>query len=430
MEMTQVKGVAITVGATAAFTALLTGSIVAVHNYQDKASSIDTVEAFNDLQIEASTMRESGMTATFSDHCLTLKESSSPGATPLSWVPEVTKTEPSAETGESGTYTYKTVDLSKLEDSYDWQWINTDRDTQYLMNRVDRFYASIESRPYLPSYVDEPSKRSQDSLDRLLRDTKTYVHGVETPQPAYVSAGAKPATVKYDGNYTTPVIAAHCRWLLEMKSNAVKHDANGSQLKDDVTVTSSPTCGDDEWLTVNGEKAHVTAHGRAYYTLEKPAKGNAVPAGATLIGETDLDFTAPGTQTATIDKPASLSGGYVTWVWSIEKNNQPSEWGKYLLQDTTDGWAADDEVAEVPEAPAPSPSTTPSIPVSETPGTQPPAPTGNETLAPTPTSEPTAPQKPSASLAHTGTTLLPLVGMSVFLLAGGVATALKKRNMI
>ena len=35
---------------------------------------------------------------------------------------------------------------------------------------------------------------------------------------------------------------------------------------------------------------------------------------ATLIGETDLDFTAPGTQTATIGKPASLNGGYVTWV--------------------------------------------------------------------------------------------------------------------
>lgn len=423
MEMTQVKGVAVTVGATAAFTALLTGSIVAVHNYQEKASSIDTVEAFNDLQIEASTMKESGMTDTFSDHCLTLKESFNPGATPLSWIPEQTESSPAdTETGE--IYTDKTVVLSKLEDSYDWQWINTDRDTQYLMNRADRFYASIESRPYLPSYVDEPSKRSQDSLDRLLRDTKTYVHSIydETSQPAYVSAGAKPSTVKYDGNYTTPVIAAHCRWLLEMKSNAVKHDANGSQLKDDVTVTSSPTCGDDEWLMVNGEKAHVTAHGRAYYTLEKPTKGNAVPAGATLIGETDLDFTAPGTQTATIDKPASLSGGYVTWVWSIEKNNQPSEWGKYLLQDATDGWAADDEVAEVPEAPAPSPSTTPSIPVSETPGTQPPAPTSP--------SEPSVPQSPSASLAHTGTTFLPLVGMSVFLLAGGVATVLRKRHTI
>ena len=430
MEMTQVKGAAVTVGATAAFTALLTGSIVAVHNYQDKASSIDTVEAFNNLQFEASTMKESGMTDTFSDHCLTLKESNSPGATPLSWVPEVTKTEPSTETGAS--ITYKTVDLSKLEDSYDWQWINTDRDTGYLMNRAERFYASIEPRPYLPSYVDEPSKRSQDSLDRLLRDTKTYVHSIyeETPQPAYVSAGTKPATVRYDGNYTTPVIAAHCRWLLELKSNAVKYDANGSQLKDDVTVTSSPTFGNDKWLIVNGQKAHVTAHGRAYHTLEKPIKGNDVPADATLIGETDLDFTAPGTQTATINKPASLGSGYVTWVWSIEKNNQPTEWGKYLLQDTTDGWSADDEVVEVPKAPSPSPSVTPSTPVSETPGAQPPAPGGNETPAPTLTSEPAIPQKPSASLAHTGSTFFPLIGMSVFLLAGGAATVLRKRNTI
>ena len=181
---------------------------------------------------------------------------------------------------------------------------------------------------------------------------------------------------------------------------------------------------------MNGEKAQVTAHGRVYHTAEKPSKSGDVPADATLIGEADLDFTAPGTQTATIDKPASLNGGYVTWVWTIEKNNQPSEWGKYLIQDATDGWAADNEVVELPKAPSPSPSTTPSTPAPETPGTQPPTPTGNETPAPTPTSEPPAPQKPSASLAHTGTTLMPLVGMSVFLLAGGAATVLRKRNSI
>ena len=422
MEMTQVKGVTITVGATVAFTGALTGGIVAVHNYQDKAASIDTVEAFNDLQFEASTMRESGMTDTFSDHCLTLKESSRPGATPLSWVPEVNEITHDAETGKE--ITLKAANLAKLEDSYDWQWINTDRDTKYLMDRADKFYASIETRPYLPSYVDEPSKRSQDSLDRLLSDVKAYRPNPydENRIPAFVSAGAKPATVRYDGDRSTPAIAAHCRWALDIKSNAVKHDTSGPQLKDDVTLASNTAYGDDEWLTVNGENAHVTAHGRAYYTLEKPAKGNDVPAGATLIGETDLDFTAPGTQTATIDKPASLSGGYVTWVWSIEKNNQPTEWGKYLFENTTDGWAADDEVIEMPKAPAPSPSTTPSTPVSETPGTQPPA--------PTPTSEPAAPQKPSASLAHTGTTLLPLIGMSMFLLTGGAATALKKSNTI
>lgn len=181
---------------------------------------------------------------------------------------------------------------------------------------------------------------------------------------------------------------------------------------------------------MNGEKAQVTAHGRVYHTAEKPSKGSGIPADATLIGETDLDFTAPGTQTATVAKPASLDGGYVTWVWTIEKNNQPSEWGKYLLQDATDGWAADNEVVEVPKAPSPSPSTTPSTPVSETPGTQPPAPSETQPATPASPSQPSVPQPPSASLAHTGTTLLPLVGMSVFLLAGGVATVLRKRNSI
>lgn len=207
---------------------------------------------------------------------------------------------------------------------------------------------------------------------------------------------------------------------------------DGATLSDNVTVGAAGQERDESpsWLVVNGEKAQVTAHGRVYHTAEKPSKGSGIPADATLIGETDLDFTAPGTQTATVAKPASLDGGYVTWVWTIEKNNQPSEWGKYLLQDATDGWAADNEVVEVPKAPSPSPSTTPSTPVSETPGTQPPAPSETQPATPASPSQPSVPQPPSASLAHTGTTLLPLVGMSVFLLAGGVATVLRKRNSI
>ena len=433
MEMTQVKGVAVTVGASAAFTALLTGSIVAVNEHYDATSSIDTAEAFNDLQVKAVDVLETGLTGAFSDHCLTLKEGTTDGASPLSWVPERTDSSlVDPETGER--YTYKTVAYSELEDSYDWQWTNTERDTAQANAFAEHNFGSYGELPFLPDYVNQPSKHTQENLDRLFRETKTYeIDRASSPyffNPAYVNVAAPQAVIGVGGFGKTPVIAAHCRWLLEMKSNAVKHAANGSQLKDDVTVTSSPTYGDDEWLTVNGEKAHVTAHGRAYYTLEKPVKGIDVPAGATLIGETDLDFTAPGTQTATIDKPASLSGGYVTWVWSIEKNNQPSEWGKYLLQDTTDGWAADDEVAEVPDAPSPSPSVTPSTPVSESPGTQPPAPTGNETPAPTPTGEPVAPQKPSAGLAHTGATFFPLIGMSVFLLAGGLTAVLRKRNSI
>lgn len=450
MEMTQVKGVAVTVGATAAFTALLTGGIVSVHNYQDKAASVDPVEAFNGLQFEASTMRESGLTDVFSDHCLTLKESIRPGATPLSWIPETTETNPpDPETGE--VFTNTITDLARLEDSYDWQWINTDRDTKYLMDHETRFYSSLEARPYLPSYIDEPSKRTQDNLDRLLRDAKADYHANGSNSgkaPAYITTGAKPSPTSHNDNYTTPVIAAHCRWIINVKSNAVKHAPDAPQLKDDVTLSSDPTYGDDEWLIVNGQKAHVTAHGRAYYTLEKPIKGNDVPADATLIGETDLDFSAPGTQTATIDKPASLGSGYVTWVWSIEKNNQPVEWGKYLLQDTTDGWSADDEVVELPKAPEPAPSVSaptvePSVaptPSTVTPSPEPsvttPAPSESQTLPPTtaPSATPSADsvktsQKPSANLAHTGSTTLPLFGLSATALAGGLTLALRKRNV-
>lgn len=232
-----------------------------------------------------------------------------------------------------------------------------------------------------------------------------------------------------------------------MKSNAVKHDTGAPQLKDDVTLSSDPTCGNDEWLIVNGQKAHVTAHGRAYYTLEKPIKGNDVPTDATLIGETDLDFTAPGTQTATIDKPASLNGGYVTWVWSIEKNNQPTEWRKYLLQDTTDGWSADDEVVKMPKAPEPAPSVSaptvePSVaptPSVVTPSPEPsvttPTPSESQTLPPT-TAPSTTPSAGSiktpvtyTSLAHTGSTTLPLFGLSATALAGGLTLVLRKRNV-
>lgn len=315
MEITQVKGVAVTVGATAAFTALLTDGIVSVHNYQDKAASVDTVEAFNGLQLKAASLMETGLTDVFSDHCLTLQEGADATMDVASWVPE--KDNPNYDPAYGDTDPRKLIDLSKLDDRYDWQWINTQRDTESIINHYGTYLNG--NRAYIPTYVAKPSERSQDNLNQWFHETMDIHSGYL--RPGFITIGAKEANTES----ITPVIAAHCRWIINVKSNAVKHDTNGTQLKDDVTLSSDPTCGDDKWLIVNGQKAHVTAHGRAYYTLEKPTKANDVPADATLIGETDLDFTAPGTQTATIDKPASLNGGYVTWVWSIEKNNQPTE---------------------------------------------------------------------------------------------------------
>lgn len=449
MEMTQVKGVAVTVGATAAFTALLTGSIVAVNEHYDTASNIDTADAFNDLQVRATNALTTGLTGAFSDHCLTLKEGLTDGASPASWVPEQTESSEDTETG--GVFTETKVAYSELEDSYDWQWTNTERDTAQAGAFAEHNYGSYGSFPFLPDYVNQPSKHTQENLDRLFREAKTYeIDRASSPyyfNPAFVNVAAPQSIIGIGSFGKTPVIAAHCRWIINMKSNAVKHDTGTPQLKDDVTLSSDPTCGNDEWLIVNGQKAHVTAHGRAYYTLEKPIKGNDVPTDATLIGETDLDFTAPGTQTATIDKPASLNGGYVTWVWSIEKNNQPTEWRKYLLQDTTDGWSADDEVVEMPKAPEPAPSVSaptvePSVaptPSTVTPSPEPsattPAPSESQTLPPT-TTPSTTPSAGSikapvthTSLAHTGSTTLPLFGLSATALAGGLTLALRKRNV-
>lgn len=171
MEMTQIKGVAVTVGATAAFTALLTGGIVSVHNYQDKTASVDTTDAFNDLQVRATDALTTGLTDVFSDHCLTLKEGLTDGASPASWVPEKTESIEDTETGR--VFTETKVAYSELEDSYDWQWTNTERDTAQAGALAEHNYGSYGSFPFLPDYVNQPSKHTQENLDRLFRGTIT-----------------------------------------------------------------------------------------------------------------------------------------------------------------------------------------------------------------------------------------------------------------
>lgn len=402
MSLEQVKGTFLAVGATAASTMLLVGGFVTIHNSYENAASVDPSTVI-DVRAKQASDAAAGGTGEFSDHCLVMREGYMVAVPSASWT-----------TDEQGNPV-----MDSLPGTLDWQWVNTTRQSPGWSTFLDPLTVG-NTYPK----VATPDGRTQDNLNEWFDVIKKHVEG-SYPVPGMLQVGYKA------DSRPQHVLAAHCEWDMTVSSHA-DTNTDAPTLSDNVTVGAAGQERDESpsWLVVNGEKAQVTAHGRVYHTAEKPSKGGDIPADATLIGESDLDFTAPGTQTATIDKPASLSGGYVTWVWTVEKNNQPSEWGKYLLQDATDGWAADNEVVELPKAPSPSPSTTPSIPVSETPGTQPPAPSGNETPAPTPTSEPPAPQKPSASLAHTGTTFFPLIGMSVFLLAGGVATVLRKRHTI
>lgn len=402
MSSEQVKGTFLAVGATAASTMLLVGGFVTIHNSYENAASVDPSTVI-DVRAKQASDAAAGGTGEFSDHCLVMREGYMVAVPSASWT-----------TDEQGNPV-----MDSLPGTLDWQWVNTTRQSPGWSTFLDPLTVG-NTYPK----VATPDGRTQDNLNEWFDVIKKHVEG-SYPVPGMLQVGYKA------DSRPQHVLAAHCEWDMTVSSHA-DTNTDAPTLSDNVTVGAAGQERDEShsWLVVNGEKAQVTAHGRVYHTTEKPSKGGDIPADATLIGEADLDFTAPGTQTATIDKPASLNGGYVTWVWTVEKNNQPSEWGKYLLQDATDGWAADNEVVELPKAPSPSPSVTPSTPVSETPGTQPPAPSGNETPAPTPTSEPPAPQKPSASLAHTGTTFFPLIGMSVFLLAGGVATLLRKRNSI
>ena len=402
MSLEQVKGTFLAVGATAASTMLLVGGFVTIHNSYENAASVDPSTVI-DVRAKQASDAAAGGTGEFSDHCLVMREGYMVAVPSASWT-----------TDEQGNPV-----MDSLPGTLDWQWVNTTRQSPGWSTFLDPLTVG-NTYPK----VATPDGRTQDNLNEWFDVIKKHVEG-SYPVPGMLQVGYKA------DSRPQHVLAAHCEWDMTVSSHA-DTNTDAPTLSDNVTVGAAGQERDESpsWLVVNGEKAQVTAHGRVYHTTEKPSKGGDIPADATLIGEADLDFTAPGTQTATIDKPASLNGGYVTWVWTVEKNNQPSEWGKYLLQDATDGWAADNEVVELPKAPSPSPSVTPSTPVSETPGTQPPAPSGNETPAPTPTSEPPAPQKPSASLAHTGTTFFPLIGMSVFLLAGGAATVLRKRNSI
>lgn len=295
---TQTKKLVGAIGATAAFTAALTGGITAVHQYGEDAASADTVAGFNEFQNRIAQAKAAA--ADNSDHC-------------------------KIHTGA----------FDEL------------------------------------SYTPEPGGSAHVSGSSF---------------GLIGTSGAFNAVPADDG-----IAAYNCRWALTVKTNAVKYGIDGDELKDDVTVASDPTYGRDPWLVINHEMAPATVHGQVYYMKNKPELTYTLPSGAQLIGETDLDFNEPGTKTASIAKPAtSLNNGYLVWVWSVDRQKQPGNWGKYMDANYLDGWGAEDEVVTLPkqEEPAPTPDPTPG----ETTPTPAPEPTPGETTpAPTPKPTPSLP---------------------------------------
>lgn len=414
MSSEQVKGTFLAVGATAASTMLLVGGFVTIHNSYENAASVDPSTVI-DVRAKQASDAAAGGTGEFSDHCLVMREGYMIAVPSASWT-----------TDEQGNPV-----MDSLPGTLDWQWVNTTRQSPGWSTFLDPLTVG-NTYPK----VATPDGRTQDNLNEWFDVIKKHVEG-SYPVPGMLQVGYKA------DSRPQHVLAAHCEWDMTVSSHA-DTNVDGPTLSDNVTIGTTEQERDESssWLVVNGEKAQVTVHGRAYHTTDKPVKGNDVPAGAQLIGETTLDFTTPGTKTATINKPSNLDGGYVTWVWSIEKNNQPGDWGKYLMNDTvSDGWAAENEVVEIPEAPKPTPSATPT-PSVVTPS---PEPSETQTLPPAPVESgtpttPTQANTPSissvktpetrANLAHTGSMAAPIIEASILMLAGGLTIALKKRNNI
>lgn len=240
--------------------------------------------------------------------------------------------------------------------------------------------------------IAQTKAAAADNSDHCKIHTGAFDELSYTPEPgesAHVS-GSSFGLIGTSGTFNAVpaddgIAAYNCRWALTVKTNAIKYGIDGDELKDDVTVASDPTYGKDPWLVINHEMAPATVHGQVYYMKDKPELTYTLPSGAQLIGETDLDFNEPGTKTASIAKPAtSLNNGYIVWVWSVDRNKQPGNWGKYMDANFIDGWGAENEVVTLPkqEEPAPTPTPTPS----ETTPAPTPAPTPGEA---TPTPKPT-----------------------------------------
>lgn len=421
MPSEQVKGTLLAVDATAAPTAFLVGGIIGIHNASESATGVDPSTVI-DYRAKQASDAASGGTGEFSDHCLVMREGYMIAVPSASW-----------STDEQGNPV-----MDSLPEILNWQWVNTTRQSPGWSTFLDPLTVG-NTYPK----VATPDGRTQDNLNEWFDVIKKHVPG-SYPVPGMLQVGYKA------DSRPQHVLAAHCEWDMTVSSHA-DTNVDGATLSDNVTIGAAGQERDESasWLIVNGEEAQVTVHGRAYHTADKPVKGNDVPADAQLIGETNLDFTAPGTKTATINKPSNLDGGYVTWVWTVEKNNQPEDWGKYLINDTvSDGWAAENEVVEIPEVFKPTPSATPT-PSVVTPSPEPsvttptPTPSESSTLPPAPVESgtPTTPTQvntPSVNsvktpethtnLAHTGSMAAPIIEASVLMLAGGLTIALKKRN--
>lgn len=118
---------------------------------------------------------------------------------------------------------------------------------------------------------------------------------------------------------------------------------DGNTISDTLVAKADPAYGDGQWLEVDGAPVPVTYVGKAYRTGDLPAEETEnVPAGVEPIATTSLTFNGAGEQSATVDVPAGVDPGFITWVWSVDKDSH-GENAKYIHANWQDKYGLADE---------------------------------------------------------------------------------------
>ncbi|MDY5157633.1 VaFE repeat-containing surface-anchored protein [Actinotignum timonense] len=125
-------------------------------------------------------------------------------------------------------------------------------------------------------------------------------------------------------------------------SQATSQEINlDGSISDTLTTAVDKNYGDGQWTQVNGAPVPVVYTATAYWAgREKPATANTVPAGAEVLGSVDVTATGEGQKLEA--KLTTPKRGYVTWVWSVDKNKQGAN-AQYVHQNWSDSFGLEAE---------------------------------------------------------------------------------------
>lgn len=125
-------------------------------------------------------------------------------------------------------------------------------------------------------------------------------------------------------------------------SQAVSQEINtDGSISDTLTTSVDKNYGDGKWTEVNGQPVPVVYTATAYWAgRTKPATSTTIPAGAEVLGNVDVTATGEGQKLEA--KLTTPKRGYVSWVWSVDKNKQ-GENAQYVHENWADSYGLENE---------------------------------------------------------------------------------------